>query len=383
MCPGVMSMPGQDFPSYKALGSATTVLTIHKKLSTKQTKNTSPDKIMKTFATTIITALIVAAEGVYAFPSTGTTPLRNEASKKDILIGSGAINPMYLNDPEFAAVLANQFNSLSPENEMKWSFINPTKGHYNWDTIDRLVNFAEDNNMVVKGHGLISSCCNPDFLLNITHPTAFHTAMKTHFEAIMHRYEGKIDRWDVVTEALKTQGGGLNNNTFYQVLGPGYIADAFRIARAAAPDAKLFINENLVESLPGKRQELYNLVSGFVAKGVPIDGIALQMHITEVAPKPGVITEMVNSYKALGLEVAIAEMDVHTLDNAVETDIYGAVVSEALDAGITDISFWGFTDKHAYTWVQGAKPLMFDQCYKPKSEFYATHAALTNFVNRS
>jgi GH35 family endo-1,4-beta-xylanase len=338
---------------------------------------------MKTFATTIIAALIVAAEGVNAFPSTGTTSLRNEASKKDIRIGSGAINPMYLNDPEFAAVLANQFNSLSPENEMKWSFINPTKGHYNWDTIDRLVNFAEDNNMVVKGHGVISSCCNPDFLLNITHPTAFHTAMKTHFEAIMHRYDGKIDRWDVVTEALRTQGGGLNNNTFYQVLGPGYIADAFRIARAAAPDAKLFINENLVESLPGKRQELYNLVSSFVAKGVPIDGIALQMHITEVAPKPGVITEMVNSYKALGLEVAIAELDVHTLDNAVETDIYGAVVSEALDAGITDISFWGFTDKHAYTWVQGAKPLMFDQCYKPKSEFYATHAALTNFVNRS
>lgn len=337
---------------------------------------------MKSFTTTIITALIVAAEGVYAFPSTGTTSLRKEASKQDILIGSGAINPTYLNDPEFAAVLANQFNSLSPENEMKWSFLNPTKGHYNWETLDRLVDFAEDNNMVLKGHGLISSCCNPDFLLNITHPPTFRTAMKTHFEAIMHRYNGKMDRWDVVTEALRTQGGGLNNNTFYQVLGPGYIEDAFRIARAAAPDAKLFINENLVESLPGKRQELYNLVSSLVANGVPIDGIALQMHITEVAPKPGVITEMVKSYKALGLEVTIAEMDVHTLDDAVETDIYGAVVNEALNAGITDISFWGFTDKHAYTWVQGAKPLMFDQCYKPKNEFYATHAALTNFVNR-
>ncbi|KAJ5813242.1 hypothetical protein N7447_010265 [Penicillium robsamsonii] len=335
---------------------------------------------MKTFATTIITALVVAAD-VYAFPSTGTTPLRKEASKKDILIGSGAINPTYLNDPEFAAVLANQFTSLSPENELKWSLLNPTKGHYNWETLDRLVEFAEDNNMVVKGHGLISSCCNPDFLLNITHPTALRAAMKTHFEAIMHRYDGKMDRWDVVTEALKTQGGGLNNNTFSQVLGPGYVADAFRIARAAASDAKLFINENLVESLPGKRQELYKLVSTLVAKGVPIDGVALQMHITEVAPTPGVITEMVNSYKALGLDVSIAELDVHTLDNAVETDIYGAVMSEALKAGITDISFWGFTDKHAYTWVQGAKPLIFDQYYKPKSEFYATHTALTNFVN--
>ncbi|CAG7919401.1 unnamed protein product [Penicillium olsonii] len=339
---------------------------------------------MKTFAARLISAFLVAAEGIHAIPSTGTTSLRAEARKQDILIGSGAINPTYLNDSNFAAVLATQFNSLSPENEMKWSFINPSKGQYNWDTLDRLVSFAEDNNMVVKGHGLISGCCNPDYLLNVTDRTALRAAMKTHFEALMHRYEGKMDRWDVVTEALKTQGGGLNNETFfYQVLGPNYIADAFHIAREASPDSKLFINENLVESLPGKRQELYNLVSKLVAKGVPIDGVALQMHITEVAPKPGVVTEMVKSYNELGLEVTIAEMDVHTLDNELETDIYGAVISEALDAGITDISFWGFTDKHAYTWIKGAKPLMFDQCYKPKSEFYATHAALINFVNRS
>lgn len=131
MCPGVMSLPGQHFPSCKAVESATTVLTIHNQLSTKQIENTSPDKIMKTSATTIITVLIVAAEGVYALPSTGTTPLRNEASKQYILIGSRAITPMYLNDPEFAAVLANQFNILSPENKMKWSIIKPAKGHYN------------------------------------------------------------------------------------------------------------------------------------------------------------------------------------------------------------------------------------------------------------
>ncbi|KAJ6153834.1 hypothetical protein N7485_012203 [Penicillium canescens] len=333
---------------------------------------------MKNFATTLVTALLAATEGVYAFPSTGTTPLREEASKKDILIGSGAINPTYLNDPKFAAVLANQFNSLSPENEGKWSFFNPTEGYYNWTSLDRLVDFAEDNNMVVKGHGLISSCCNPDYVLNITDPIALRAAMTAHFEAFMHRYHKRMDRWDVVTEALETQGGGLNANIFYNVLGSGYIADAFRIARAAGPDAKLFINENLVESLPGKRQELYDLVSGLVADGIPIDGVALQMHIT---PPPSSPKTRINSYTALGLEVTIAELDVHTLDNALETDIYGAVVGEALKAGITDISFWGFTDKHAYTWVPGAKPLMFDQCYKPKSEFYATHSALANFVS--
>jgi GH35 family endo-1,4-beta-xylanase len=336
-------------------------------------------KVFGTMTTTLL--LLTAVKASIAIPSTGTTTLREEAHKKNITIGSGAINPTYLEDPVFAAVLAEQFNSLHPENEMKWSFINPTPGHYNWDPIDRLVDFANDHDMLVKGHGLISSCCNPDFVVNITNPNALRAAMTTHFEAIMHRYEGRIGRWDVVTEALKTMGGGLNANDFSRQLGPGYINEAFRIARAASPGAKLYINENQVEVLPGKRQELEDLVSGLVADGVPIDGVALQMHITEVAPVPGVITDMVRFYKALGLQVEIAEMDVHTLNKTLETQIYGAVVKEALEAGITDINFWGFTDKHAYTWVPGAKPLMFDENYKPKGAFYATHSDLEEFVD--
>lgn len=332
-------------------------------------------------AATLILALLATAEAACAIPSPKTSPLRKEAGKKDILIGSGAINPTYLDDPQFAAVLAEQFKSLSPENEMKWTFIHPTEGNFTWETLDRLVDFAEAHDMVVKGHGLISSCCNPDYMLNITDPTALRAAMTTHFEAIMHRYSGKMDRWDVVTEVLETQGSTLQENAFYNVLGPGYIDDAFRIARAAAPDAKLFICENLVEAIPAKRQALHDLVSGLVANGVPIDGVALQMHITEVAPIPGVIADMVDSYKALGLEVTISELDVHTLNATLQAEIYGAVMSEALDAGITDITFWGFTDKHGFTWLPGAKPLMFDEQYRPKPAFYATHDALTTFVN--
>ncbi|KAF5010644.1 hypothetical protein FDECE_3210, partial [Fusarium decemcellulare] len=220
-------------------------------------------------AATLTIALVAAAKGTAEVPSTGTTALREVSAKKDILIGSGAINPSYLDDAQFSAVLAGQFNSLSPENEMKWKFLHPTEGHYNWETIDRLVAFAQENDMVVKGHGLISGCCNPDYLLNITDPTGFRAAMTAHFEAVMHRYNGKVDRWDVMSEALETQGDALASNVFYKVLGPGYIQDAFRIARAADPDAKLFLNENLVESLPSKRQALYNLVSGLVADGVP------------------------------------------------------------------------------------------------------------------
>lgn len=264
---------------------------------------------------------------------------------------------------------------------MKWAFLNPSPGNYTWENLDRLVEFADKHDTVVKGHGLISSCCNPDYLLDITDPQAFREAMKTHFEAVMHRYKGKMDRWDVVTEVIETQGTELADTDFLRVLGPDFIADAFHMARAADADAKLFFNENLVETLPDKRQALYELVSKLIADGVPIDGIAVLMHITELAPTPGVITDMVDSYSALGLEVSIAELDVHSLNATLQTEIYGAVVIEALDAGITDVSFWGFTDKHLYTWLPGAKPLMFDEQYNAKGAFYATHDALVCFVD--
>lgn len=102
---------------------------------------------------------------------------------------------------------------------MKWSFINPTKGYYNWTAIDRLIEFAAQNNMAVKGHGLISSCCNPDYLLNITDPTSFRAAMTAHFEAVKHQFDGKADRWDVVIEALETMAAAFNptSSTKYSV----------------------------------------------------------------------------------------------------------------------------------------------------------------------
>lgn len=328
---------------------------------------------------TVSVVLLGVLGEALSLPCTGTTSLKYEAEQQGILIGSGATNPAYLNDPKFAAVLSREFKSISPENELKWTFVNPWEGYYNWTALDRLVHFAHEHDMIIKGHGLISGCCNPDYILNITEPEVLHAALTSHFEAVMHRYADSMDRWDVVSEALEPMGGGLQANFFYNISGPGYIADAFRIARAADPKAKLFLNENLVETYANKRQELYDLVSGLVAEGVPIDGIALQMHITEVAPEPGVITSMVRSYNELGLEVSIAELDVHTLNSTLQAEIYGAVMRESLAAGITDIGFWGFTDKHLYTWLPGAKPLIFNETYYPKAAYYATHAALADF----
>lgn len=331
---------------------------------------------------TVTIGLTLPLTAIQSAAADPTTTLRQEAAQQGIIIGSGAINPDYLDEPQFAQVLADQFNSLSPENELKWQFNEPEQGVFDFSRLDKLVDFAQAHNMKMKGHGLISGCCNPPWLEQITDPDQLKSAMTTHFGALMQRYSGKVDRWDVVTEPFSVFGGtGLEHNFFYNVLGPDYIADAFRIAHAADPHAKLFINESLVESYPAKQQELYDLVSGLVAQHVPISGVGLEMHETLAGPDPGVITDIVNSYKALGLETAITELDVHTYDPVSQAQIYGDIVTEALKAGVKDINTWGFTDEHAYTWLPGAKPLMFDENFNPKPAYYAVHDALHAFVS--
>ena len=349
-------------------------------------------RIPALLAVVALGATFFAASPAAANTDSGPT-LRELAEQAGIVIGSGSIKAAewttdgrpsnYLADPQFAEVLSEQFNSLSPENELKWVFTQPEEGVFDFEGLDRLVAFADEHDMAVKGHGLISTCCNPPYVTAITDPDEMRAAMADHFGALMNRYDGKMDRWDVVAEAIETQGTELAETDFSRVLGPGYIADAFRIARAADPDARLFINENLVEFDAAKRQALYDLVSGLVEDGVPIDGVALQMHETFVGPEPGVITEMVKSYHDLGLDVEIAELDVHTYDPVSQAEIYGNVVAEALAAGVTEISTWGFTDKHLYTWLPGAKPLLFDEEYNPKPAYFSVQSALSDFVKHS
>jgi endo-1,4-beta-xylanase len=305
--------------------------------------------------------------------------LREQAEASGIVIGSGAIRPEYLAEEKYEATLARQFGSLSPDNDLKWSEVEPQRGVFDFAPIDALVRFAKKHDMVVKGHGFVSSAFNPGWLTAITDPDELLDVTRHHFDTIMDRYPKLVDRWDVVTEVLSTFGGtGLTQNHWYQVLGDDYIHELFDIAHAADPKAKLFINEALVESYPVKRQEFYQLVREMVDAGVPVHGVGLESHQTTIGPRPGVLTEIVEEFRALGLEVAITEMDAHNHDNVTQAQVYGDYIAEAVAAGITDISFWGFTDKHTWTWMPGSKPHMFDANNDPKPSFYATLNALAH-----
>src|SRR5262249_27688489 len=60
------------------------------------------------------------------------------------------------------------------------------------------------------------------------------------FSVATTHYQGRVLAWDVVNEAGSDHGSRLRDTMFRQKLGDGYIADAFRIAHAADPQAFLF-----------------------------------------------------------------------------------------------------------------------------------------------
>lgn len=66
---------------------------------------------------------------------------------------------------------------------------------------------------------------------------------------------------------------------FYNTIGESYVSIALRAARAADPNAKLYINEYNTDGTGAKSLAMYNLVAKLKTQGVPIDGIGVQAHL--------------------------------------------------------------------------------------------------------
>jgi hypothetical protein len=207
--------------------------------------------------------------------------LRQAAEEAGVLIGS-AVRDVFDADARYGPALARDFSSLTAETAMKWDSTEPARGVFDFAAADRLVEFADVNGMAVRGHALIWEQAivdsTPDYVTVISDAGELRALMADHIRTVVGRYRGRIDSWDVVNEPLETAGSRLYENTFYRLLGPGYIAEAFALAHEADPDAKLFLNEPLVESAGEKFDALLELVANLRAQGVPVHGVGLQGH---------------------------------------------------------------------------------------------------------
>ncbi|KAI4521349.1 glycoside hydrolase family 10 protein [Schizophyllum commune Loenen D] len=276
-------------------------------------------------------------------------------------LGSATDNPE-LTDTDYVAILSDssEFGQLTSGNSMKWDATEPTQGQFSFDNADAIVDLAQNNSQLIRGHTCVWYSQLPSWVSNGSWDAdSLNEAMTTHTSTVVDHFKGKMYSWDVVNEAFEDDGS-FRQNVFYTTIGEEYIANAFKAAREADPDAKLYINDYNIEGTGAKADALYNFVSSLLNASVPIDGIGMQAHLI-VGSVPTTIQENIARFTALGLEVALTELDIRMPVPAAEADLeqqkadYEAVVGAcAAVEGCVGVTVWDYTDK--YSWV----PSVFD-----------------------
>jgi hypothetical protein len=230
------------------------------------------------------TSVVPPSGGEYTTPSTTGNPLRYHADQNGIDIGSAAGMTALLCDPLHSAVLATEFDSITPENAMKMGPLQPVQGEYQFGDADAVVAFAQDNDMKVHGHVLVWHNQLPGWVEsgNFSRQELLDV-MYDHIDTVVGRYQGQIAVWDVVNEAID-DGGQMRNSVWRNVIGDDYIDLAFQRARQADANAILLYNDYNIGDLSNKSNVTYNMIADMVNRGIPIDGVGFQMHWLESNP---------------------------------------------------------------------------------------------------
>jgi endo-1,4-beta-xylanase len=287
-------------------------------------------------------------------------------------------------------VILKHANSITAENCFKPASLAVSPGVYNWSTADELVAFAAANGMVVRGHTLCWHQQTPDWFFTGT-AAEVRARLETYVHDVVTHFKGKVACWDVVNECTSDDASSAyRNSRWLQILGPDYIEHALRAARAADPDVKLFINDYGTED-PAKLARLMTIVAGLQAKGVPLDGVGHQLHVSTTSPTPANVDNALRSVAGKGLVNHVTELDVSLYNDpgscfashtGCAADITGdatllaaALKAQALQyralfnvfkqhASLQSVTTWGIADNS--TWLsgfpiaRGNRPLLFD-----------------------
>lgn len=341
-----------------------------------------------------------------------------QTSLKDAFQGAfrigAALNPAQFEerDARAAALIKAQFNTISPENVLKWESVHPRPDGYDFSAADQYVSFGERNHMFVIGHNLVWHSQVPAWVFRDDKGAplgrdALLERLHDHIRTVVGRYKGRIGGWDVVNEALNDDGT-LRQSNWYKIIGEDYLAKAFQFAHEADPAAELYYNDYSLEN-PAKRKGAVELIRKLKAQGVPITAIGSQEHDHMETPTTADIDTTIAAFAAAGVKVCITELDVDVLPRA--TRQTGADVSLRVEgqAGmnpyanglpdaiqqqlakryadlfavfwkyrgtVTRVTLWGVSDGDSWlnNWpTQGRTnyPLLFDRQGKPKPAFDA------------
>ena len=284
---------------------------------------------------------------------------------------STAINSGKLGDSQYTTIAAREFNMATPENEMKPDATEPTEGTFTFTNGDAVYNWATSHGMRVRGHTLVWHNQIPGWMSSLSGSAATLAGMQEHINGVMSHYKGKIYAWDVVNEAFN-EDGTRRADVWQNNIGNAYIEDAFQAARAADGAAKLCYNDYNIENWSyAKTQGVYNMVKDFKSRGIPIDCVGIQTHMTGGSSLPSSFQTTLTNFAALGVDVMLTEVDVTNADVTQYTNLTKACLAVSRCDGIT---VWGVRDSDS--WRSGESPLLFDASGNPKPAYTAVLNAL-------
>lgn len=308
--------------------------------------------------------------------------LRDAAADADVHVGAAVDVDSLRTDTDYRETLAREFDAVTAENAMKWGPLADGEHGYDFTDADDVVDFADRHDMYIRGHTLVWHRMYPEWARPWTRSEAdADRLLRNHIYTVAGRYRGRVDAWDVVNEAV-ADDGGLRETQWLDALGPEYIDRAFEYA-ADVSDADLFYNDYGADGLSAKSDEVYDLVENLIARGVPIDGVGLQLHVFDDLVEPADVAANVERLTDLGLDVHITELDVgigDAADNREEqAEYYHDVVAAAVDAGVDTVVTWGVDD--GQSWLPpigfGEAPLLFDEEFQRKPAYDAVVEALS------
>lgn len=296
--------------------------------------------------------------------------LRNAAS---FPIGTAASYRQVSTDDSIRAIIIKEFNSITPENDMKMYSVMPAPDEFRWERVDSIAAFCKQNGMRMFGHVLVWHSGTPRWLTEAGHDSASLAAfLQDYVTTYVSRYKGVVDGWDVVNEVVSDSAGSLRQTFWYNMLGEKYIDIAFRAAHEADPNAVLFINDYNTERDTVKLNATIELIDRLKSRGVPVSGIGLQMHTRMDVPEE-VIAHSLRKAAETGLKVHLSEVDIifnrhnDTKDGGKQmyneltsemaqeqgekymhiASLYRSIVPKDQQYGIT---LWGFNDRT--TWIR-------------------------------
>lgn len=288
-------------------------------------------------------------------------------TRRQLAFGAAAQARHILVDEGFRAAILRECDTITPELEFKWDFIEATAGEFYLRPADQIANFARASGKRLHGHALLWHKGMPPWVIQKLLESPDWAPVRNYFNQIMPRYNDVTDSWDVINEPLEVgeRPDGLRRSALLKAFGPDYIARGFEEASRLAPKADLYLNEyGLLYNWPesaAKRAAALQLLEQLVAKGVPIHGLGIQGHL-ELAKMDAFDAVAVSSFASdvadLGLKIRVSELDVAEDRTELPAEMRDARVADAVarfldtvidNPALVGVTCWGLSDR--YSWL--------------------------------